>query len=139
MWERGSVVRVLVAPLRILGVGGDASENSQPPTNWTQGTGWLQQGVRLRPCVCRDSGPGYASTPRSPPLVTNWLWHFSLSCLQMAHPTGAHQQVPETSRNPHPDSVAVHGAASPPSVMSLCPWTSGSWSWARIVLSVPGL
>ena len=79
-----------------LGVGG-ASENSQPLTNWTQGTGWLQRGIRLQPRVCRDSGSGYASTPCSHPLVTNWLRHFLLSHLQTAHPTAAYQQVPETS------------------------------------------
>ena len=61
MWERESVVRVLVS----LGEtwGGGASENSQPLTNWTQGTGWLQWGIRLQPNVCRDSGSGHASTP----------------------------------------------------------------------------
>ena len=89
------MVRVLVS----LGEtwGGGASENSQPLTNWTQGTGWLQWGIRLQPNVCRDSSSGHASTPCSHPLVTNWLRHFSLSHLLTAHPTAAHQQVPETS------------------------------------------
>lgn len=55
-WQLSVVA--LVAPLGKFGVRG-ALEDSQPPTNWTQGTGWLQRGIRPR--VCRDSGPGYAS------------------------------------------------------------------------------